>query len=188
MFAEATDIHDSEFPFNRPTGMDTEESKKAYELGKNYVLSGEWREAVCAFQHAINTATDLVQAATSLHKSLLREAALAFYDESYDKAIVLLKTISTLEANTAITWSFLTSALNRTGRHEEALEAAQRVTSLVPTSAEAWYKLGKQHKMLGQNSDAIRAFTQVLSLNDNFSAARREIKYLTIGLRNENLN
>jgi tetratricopeptide (TPR) repeat protein len=156
-------------------GLNTEESKELYSIGRHYVEAGELAKATQAFHQAIQQSTDGTNATSSLLESLLRDATIAFHTESYERAIILLKIITTIDCDISDVWNFLSSSYRRVGRDEDALDAAKHLSRLTPTRAEAWYKLGKRYAKLGQTNEAAEAFNQALRLNEKLQVARRAL-------------
>jgi tetratricopeptide (TPR) repeat protein len=161
--------------YSEVVGLNTEESKEFYSIGRHYVEAGELAKATQAFQQAIQQSTDETNATSSLLESLFREATVAFHTEFYERAIILLEIITTIDRDISDVWNFLSSSYRRVGRDEDALDAAKHLSRLTPSRAEAWYKLGKRYAKLGQTNEAAEAFNQALRLNKKLKVARREL-------------
>lgn len=167
-----------EYSYLEPEDLKTEESKKFYSLAKSYVASGQFYEAIDAFKEAIKTSTDEKKASAALQQSLINTATTEFYSECYERAIMLLKIILIIDPNIADAWRLLSSSYRRVGKKEEALEAAKRLSKLLPSDSDARYKLGKRYASLGQFQNAVEAFKQALQLNENHKAAHRDLNKL----------
>jgi tetratricopeptide (TPR) repeat protein len=165
-------------PYFEPEELKTDEAMKLYSLGRSHVAAGELDEAVHAFNEAIKASPDVTKANSALLQSLFHEATAAFYGELYDRAIIMLKVMLTMDRNIADVWRLLSSSYRRIDKNEEALDAAMHLSTLSPTDAQAWYILGKRYVKLGQLHNAAQAFNQALQLNENLKAARRELNKL----------
>ena len=72
------------------------------------------------------------------------------------------------------TWDGLAWALHRSGRHADALVAAQRAGALGTRRARLLYHRGMIEKEVGRSDDARRDLQQALALNDLWPAERRQ--------------
>jgi tetratricopeptide (TPR) repeat protein len=167
-------------PCSEPEGLNTDASKEFYSTARRYIELGDFTKAEQAFHHAIHAALDEEKASSTLLQSLFHEAKAAFYNESYERAIILLEIIITIDSNIGNVWSFLSSACRRADKDEEALNAAKHLIALTPENAEAWYKLGKRYAKLGQANSAAQAFNRALELNKKFKAAYRELNKISM--------
>ena len=132
--------------------------------------TGRQKEALAAFQMALN-ASDKALQNYSDDTSVLEQKGnalfkLAKYDEAirtYDKAI---ERASSGSFYAPMAWIGKGDALRAQGKNEEALEAYNKAIDLSPIFADAWAGRGESQKALGKVTEASASFYLAKKLGD----------------------
>ena len=59
----------------------------------------------------------------------------------------------------------LGKSLAHSGRHREAIQAFEKVTSMRAQHADAWHQMARSYEQLGEDDDALKAFDTALSFD-----------------------
>lgn len=128
-----------------------------HEAGLCYLQSGQPLDAQLCCQQAL--AAD-PEHADSLHLMGL----IALHASHYDHAIEWIAQAIARDPKPNYLAS-LATALQRQGRHEEALKACDKAVQLKPEDAELWRQLGNILLELGRHDQALLSFEHVLTLD-----------------------
>eukprot|EP00047_Mylnosiga_fluctuans_P008127 m.257221 g.257221 ORF g.257221 m.257221 type:complete len:950 (-) comp20723_c0_seq1:72-2921(-) len=134
--------------------------------------SGDARELLSTFQslppHMLAQAADLLrtQGSAAFGKKDYEEAG-----RCYAQALLALPADAKLLSNLAACHLAL-------GRHEAACEAATRAVAAAPTWSKAHYRLGCALEALERKEDALRAYTEALSLEGGDATLRARVSAL----------
>ncbi len=135
-----------------------------YVMGVAQGQLGDYKNAIAAFQQAIQRDPAYIDAWNNLGWALTREGKLE------DAAHAFYQTI-TFNPEDAQGWSNLGGALARLRRDEEAIEAYEEAIKLRPNYPEAHYNLGIAYASLDKDAEASKAFGRAIELKTDFLEA-----------------
>src|ERR1700722_4884974 len=146
-------------PVSKPVSMSAGEGSPAalYEAGRNFLRLGQPLDAQLCCQQAL--ASDPGHA-DALHLMGL----LSLQAKQYDHALEWITRAIQKDAKPEYLAS-LGTALQKQGRHEEALRACDKAIQLKPDDAGLWKRLGDMLLELERLDHALLAFAHVLKLN-----------------------
>jgi tetratricopeptide (TPR) repeat protein len=139
---------------------DGTEIQMLVEQGIQSAFLGHQKEAIEAFEQAINVSISLDDAESytylgAAYKSLGR----------YEEAIEAYKQAITIQADNATAYFNLGTTYIQIGRNQEAIDALIQAISIKPNDAMPHYILGGTYALLGRNQEAIEAFEQSIRIN-----------------------
>jgi len=105
----------------------------------------------------------------------LERAVQELDEQNYGSAIRSLEMLTGRDPSNADAWKHLTQAYFRTGKREQAAEAAQRYAALRPADAGGHYNAGMLLSQLGQTEAAARALRAALVADPGHAKARRAL-------------
>lgn len=88
-----------------------------------------------------------------------------FLPQTYTPAPVYVNTPHAIEA-----YGLAIRAMKR-GDYAEMLRFIEQASQSDPSSPDAWYYLGEAHRLLGETSEALKAYNQAISVDDKFAPA-----------------
>ena len=129
-------------------------------------------QAVQAFQEAIRLQPDLAEAHLRLGMAYAALDKKTEAEESYKKAIELLKKVAQSDQKNADTFFYLGEAHTFLHQDEEAARAYRQATKLKGDDEEAFYQLGMAETRLANYPEATAAFQKALEIDpDDYRAS-----------------
>lgn len=110
----------------------------------------------------------------------LERAIAELQEQNYGSAIRTLEMLTGRDPSNADAYKHLSTAYFRTGRREQAAEAAQRYVALRPTDPAGHYNAGVILTQLGQTAAAERAFRAALSADPSYAKAREALEKMAV--------
>ena len=155
----------------------TDDLPHAY-LGRYLVEQGRPAEAIPELQTAIslNPARpmqhDLLAAAQAQQQAQASQPAMQSSQITNPAATAAIQQAAALAAfiNRSL-------ALNKSGKYQESITAAQAALKLNPNSAEAWNNIAANYEALHQWDPAITAARKAVALNPNFQLAKNNLAW-----------
>jgi tetratricopeptide (TPR) repeat protein len=138
-------------------------------------------------------ARQLGEASNALHQSAKLQpslsltqfglAALEVIQGHYAASITPLKKLTQLEPGYLFGWLALSDSCLRTGRKQEAAEAARKAAAIAPSSADAWLQLARTEREVGHMEAALHALSRGAEVSPDSAAI-----LATVGFGYINLN
>ena len=119
----------------------------------------------------------------SLSLTQLGLAALEVIQQHYGASIPHLQKLTQLEPGYLFGWLALSDSCSRTGRKQEAAEAARKAVAIAPSSADAWLQLARTEREVGHMDAALRALSRGAEVSPDSAAI-----LATVGFGYINLN
>jgi tetratricopeptide (TPR) repeat protein len=144
--------------------------------GNALFLSGEYSEAVDAYDRALALNPDYYQAWSNRGSALFNleqyEASVASYDRAID-----------LKDDYPEAWNNRGSSLIKLGDYHAAVFSFEKATSLKPDDLDAWNNRGFALMQLGRYKDALAAYSQAVKLDPNSAQAWHDRGRATLKLK-----
>jgi tetratricopeptide (TPR) repeat protein len=160
-----------------------QQAKAFYDQGVTLTRSGQYAEAIKAYQQAVS----LNPAFAEAH----HELGYAYYKLGrYEDSVASSKQAIELKSKNADTYNNLGLANEALGRWDEAAKAYKQVVSINPNSAVGFYKLGRALKNTKNNEAAIEAYQEAIRLKPDYAVVHYELglSYLAIGDQDAAMN
>lgn len=159
-YAKAVEI------FQKLVTTDANNAQFQYLLGQAYSNSGLTKEAIAAFNKAIELKPDYIRAYAGLGEVYARSEQRQEAINTYNKALSIK--VKPDDAEAYIGFGNINDAV---GRKPEAVNAYQQALKVKPDDAEAHFFLGGSYFDLGKAAEAITELNNAIKLNDKFAAA-----------------
>jgi len=140
-------------------------SSSHYLRGLSETLSGNFEVAESEFSMAIDQQT------SALSKNYLQRGNVRYLSGNYLDALEDFTYVTNLDPKDALAWDAKGVALAALGRHDEALNAANKAIELDPKLAVAWNSKGAALAALGRHDEALNAFNKAIELDPNLADA-----------------
>jgi tetratricopeptide (TPR) repeat protein len=131
-------------------------SSKLYSaLGYTYEQQKDYKNAVAAYQKAVDLEHDNLDAVRGLAQNLLN-------DNQLDKALEQYKVVVEADSNDAQSYLRMADIYRRTGRFDEAMDALKKAEVSVPDSLEVPYNMAIIYQAQGRFDDSIQILQDLL--------------------------
>lgn len=142
-----------------------------HRLGRALGLTGKRREAITALSRAAELKSGSAVIRNDLGYALM-------HSKRWEEAETELRAATEIQPDFARAYINLGLVLSRTGRFDEAYASFRTVLP----EPDAYYNLGLMYRGQGQYDKAADTFRRVLAIDENFSAARTQLKQVTAQL------
>ncbi|MCH7596127.1 MAG: tetratricopeptide repeat protein [Planctomycetes bacterium] len=142
-----------------------------HRLGRALGLTGKRREAITALSRAAELKPGSAVVRNDLGYALM-------HSKRWEEAEAELLAATEIQPDFARAYINLGLVLSRTGRFDEAYASFRTVLP----EPDAYYNLGLMYRGQGQYDKAADTFRRVLAIDENFSAARTQLKQVTAQL------
>jgi tetratricopeptide (TPR) repeat protein len=180
--------------------------KSSYERGNTLFRLGRYKEAIAAYDRALQLKSDYQDAKDAHYRvsqisldpynsevwyvqGLALYAVVPYIDEDHKKLSNLEESIfyldQALQINPSSDSAWLThaEALFKLGRRSEAISSFDRSLELNPDCDDAWYNRGLAHHYMENYKDALESYERALWVNPNNQEAIRNKKIILNELR-----
>jgi tetratricopeptide (TPR) repeat protein len=135
---------------------DTRRSAKLYAaLGATYEQRKEYKSAIDAYKHAIQSDRDNLDAIRGLAENLLN-------DGQIDAALDQYKVIADANPEDAQTYLHISEIYRRQGKYDEALEGLKKAQVMVPDALEVPYNIAVVYQAQGRFDEAEKVLQDLL--------------------------
>jgi tetratricopeptide (TPR) repeat protein len=135
---------------------DTRRSAKLYAaLGATYEQRKEYKSAIDAYKHAIQSDRDNLDAIRGLAENLLN-------DGQIDAALDQYKVIADANPEDAQTYLRISEIYRRQGKYDEALEGLKKAQTMVPDALEVPYNIAVVYQAQGRYEEAEKVLQDLL--------------------------
>jgi tetratricopeptide (TPR) repeat protein len=101
----------------------------------------------------------------------MRELAALFNQGRHAECEAMARAMTERYPGLGFGWKVLGAILHKQGRLDEALQAKERATLLMPNDAEAHNNIGHSFQELGRYSDAVISLQKAMALDPNYASA-----------------
>jgi tetratricopeptide (TPR) repeat protein len=133
----------------------------AYNNGVNLIASGNYSEAIQAFDQAVAREPSYFEAWNEKADALNRA-------KQYDDALASSDQALALNPDYVKSWINHGYILYNLGRYDEELQAYEHAIQIDPASAEAWFNKGYALGGMGRWDEALKSFDKVESLDPSY--------------------
>ncbi len=131
-----------------------------YKKGLNLAIQGKYKEAIRAFEKAIEL--------DPANITILRQEGKAFTDMgNISEAIRVFDKIIELNPNDTEAWYNKGSILYNLSEYNESIHAYERASEIDPKYKDAWIQKGQILSKMGNYEEALIAFDKAIELNSN---------------------
>ncbi|MDR2855230.1 MAG: tetratricopeptide repeat protein [Methanomicrobiales archaeon] len=135
-----------------------------FEIGQNFVETGQLSDAISAFKNAATMQPDYAEAWFEL-------GVVYAMAEQYTNAISAFENGVVIQPENANAWYNLGNAYFNSKQYTEAISALKNSTTIQPANADAWYNLGTAYARTEQYTDAIIAFENTVAIEPEYALA-----------------
>lgn len=144
-----------------PVSAYSREAVTLYDTGHALIASGNYTDAVLAFDHATAIEPGYFEAWNEKADALNRAKQYNDALEASDQAVLI-------NPNYVQGWINRGYILYNLGRYDDELKAYERAIEIDPTSAEAWFNRGYALAAMSWYDEAIQSFDRVAELNYSY--------------------
>ncbi len=143
-----------------------------FELGKTYYQTGQWADAIAAYQKAIVLDPTHQSAYVNLGDAYYQQQQLDLAIEAYQQAIKLAPDDADVAYNLGATYlqQAVTSGAPDQAGLEKAISQIELAIELNPELPQPYYALGEAYRLAGDLEQAIQNFETFLALDDGSDA------------------
>jgi tetratricopeptide (TPR) repeat protein len=152
---------------------DTRRSAKLYAaLGATYEQRKEYKSAIDAYKHAIQSDRDNLDAIRGLAENLLN-------DGQIDAALDQYKVIADANPEDAQTYLRISEIYRRQGKYDEALDGLKKAQAMVPDALEVPYNIAVVYQAQGRYDEAEKVLKDLRKIREQLLPSRpQQSRYL----------
>ncbi|MGD0938891.1 MAG: tetratricopeptide repeat protein [Terracidiphilus sp.] len=163
LYAEKNDI-DSEARVIESVPVDHRSSKMEDTLGAAYEQLKRTKDAIAAFQRAVDMEPGDAATLEALGKALLD-------DNQLDEALKQFKALADADPENAEALIHISEVQRRQGKYEDALATIRKARKMAPDDLDAGYNEGLLLDVLGRFEDATQVYEQMVDLTSHANGA-----------------